>query len=107
MEDARASEKEIKVVEAPALKENKSKLSSTDNNLASVEVSGRFQISVIAKYLSIPTKELEVLNPQFNQTVASGKMYILKLPKDRLEIFEAHKNEILQASLQLLYSIKE
>jgi membrane-bound lytic murein transglycosylase D len=107
MEDARAPEKEIKAVEVSPLKGNKPNLGSAASNLASIEVSGRFQISVIAKYLSISTKELEVLNPLFNQTVASGKMYTLKLPKDRLEIFEAHKNEILQASLQLLYSIKE
>jgi len=107
MEDARASEKEMQAVEVSPLKENKTKSTSLESNLAFVEVSGRFQISVIAKYLSIPTKELEVLNPQFNQTVASGKRYTLKLPKDRLEIFEAHKNEILQASIQLLYSIKE
>jgi hypothetical protein len=39
--------------------------------------------------------------------VAAGNSYNLKLPKDKLEMFEAHKNDILQASLQLLYTIKE
>jgi membrane-bound lytic murein transglycosylase D len=78
-----------------------------NQNMVSIEVSGRFQISIIAKYLSIAVKELEQLNPKFDQTVAAGKLYSLKLPKDRLEIFEARKNVILQASLQALYFIKE
>ena len=72
-----------------------------------VEVSGRFKIALIAAYLKLSEKELSALNPRFDQTVAAGKTYSLKIPKDRLEIFEAHKNDILQASLQSLYTIKE
>jgi membrane-bound lytic murein transglycosylase D len=72
-----------------------------------VQVSGRFRIKIIAAYLKIAEKELAALNPQFDQIVSTGKSYSLKLPKDRLEIFEAHKNDILQASLQSLYSIQE
>lgn len=83
------------------------KSSYTENNLVSIELSGRFQIAIIAKYLSLSPKELAGLNPRFDQTVATGKTYTLKFPKDRLEIFEARKNEILQASLELLYTIKE
>ncbi len=74
---------------------------------AEVKVSGRFRISVIAQYLNIAEKELSLLNPKFDQLLGSGKSYSLKLPKDKLEIFEAHKNDILQASLQSLYLIKE
>jgi membrane-bound lytic murein transglycosylase D len=72
-----------------------------------VEVSGRFKISLIAKYLNIDLKELVSLNPKFDQIVSSGKKYALKLPKGSLEKFEAHKNDILQASLQSLYVIQE
>jgi membrane-bound lytic murein transglycosylase D len=72
-----------------------------------VEVSGRFKISLIAKYLNIDLKELAGLNPKFDQIVSSGKKYTLKLPKGSLEKFEAHKNDILQASLQSLYVIQE
>ena len=75
--------------------------------LIEVSVSGRYKIAVIAAYLDIVEKELSVLNPKFDQIVATGKTYTLKLPKDKLEKFEARKNDILQASLQSLYSIKE
>jgi len=76
-------------------------------NYGEAIVSGRYKISIIAQYLNVSEKELSVLNPKFDQVVGSGKSYLLKLPKDKLEIFEAHKNDILQASLQYLYSIKE
>jgi membrane-bound lytic murein transglycosylase D len=77
------------------------------DNLKSVNVSGRFRIAIIAKYLALSEKELSILNPNFDKVVASGKSYALKIPGDRLEIFEARKNDILQASLQSLYAIQE
>lgn len=86
-------------------KTGKPLLSATD--MKEVTVSGRYRLNVIADFLKMLPKELEALNPKFDQIVSSGKSYSLKLPKDRLEIFEAHKNDILQASLQSLYSIKE
>ncbi len=95
----------VNVQSAAKLKKENSILLQTD--LREIIVSGRFRISVIATYLKLDEKELSLMNPKFDQTVSSGKSYSLKMPKDRLEIFEAHKNDILQASLQSLYSIKE
>jgi len=86
-------------------KKGASVLLQTD--LKEVTISGRFKIAVIAAYLNIVEKELIALNPKFDQVVATGKSYTLKLPKDMLEKFEARKNDILQASLQSLYTIKE
>lgn len=40
------------------------------------------------------------------KTLSQGKPFNLTLPKGRLEIFEAHKKEILQASIKGLYEIK-
>lgn len=95
----------IKVSAAAKSKKENSILLQTD--FREIIVSGRFRISVIAAYLKVDEKALNAINPKFDQTVSSGKSFPLKLPKDKLEIFEAHKNDILQASLQSLYSIKE
>ncbi len=92
---------------ANEVKDKKGTSQVNHQDMASVEVSGRFQIAAIAQFLGMDVKALAMTNPKFDQTVAAGKMYMLKLPKDKLQIFEAHKNDILQASLQLLYSIKE
>ena len=78
-----------------------------ETKISEVPVSGRYRIAIIAQYLKLAEKELAALNPNFDQVVASGKDYKLRLPSNMLEIFEAHKNDILQASLQSLYSIKE
>ena len=72
-----------------------------------VEVSGRYKISLIANYLNLDPIALSLLNPKFDQVVAAGKTYKLKLPLGMLEKFEASKFDILQASLQSLYNIKE
>ncbi len=104
-EDALASNAGGKLITSDKQKKGTSLVLQTD--FKEVQVSGRFRIKVIADYLKIAEKELSALNPQFDQIVSTGKSYSLKLPKDRLEIFEAHKNDILQASLQSLYSIQE
>jgi membrane-bound lytic murein transglycosylase D len=72
-----------------------------------VVISGRYKINVIATYLNLDPKDLSILNPKFDQVVSTGKQYSLKLPMGSLEKFEARKFDILQASLQSLYSIKE
>ncbi len=76
-------------------------------DIKEIKISGRYRAIVIAQYLNVSEKELLILNPKLNEVVASGKVYTLKLPSDKAKIFEARKNDILQASLQSLYSIKE
>ncbi len=105
-EDAHASDESGKV-SASDESGNKGGSVLLQTNLKEVIVSGRYRIAIIGQYLNIDLKELSILNPKFDQTVSSGKSYALKLPIGMLEKFEAHKNDILQASLQSLYSIKE
>ena len=78
-----------------------------NDQLQTYTLSGRFRIAIIAQYLNLDITALSALNPGFDKIVASGKSYALKIPKDRVEIIEAHKNDILQASIQSLYKIKE
>ena len=96
-----------KLYGASDVKDNKGPAILLPIDLKEITISGRFRMAQIAAYLKITEKELSLLNPNFDKVVATGKSYTLKLPKDKLEIFEAHKNDILQASLQSLYSIKE
>jgi len=103
----RASDDIGKANGASSTKAKKSTSDLLQIDFKEVVVSGRYRINVIASFLKISEKDLSVLNPKFDQTVSAGKWYTLKLPKDKLEIFEAHKNDILQASLQSLYRIKE
>mgnify|MGYP000017504291 CR=1 FL=1 len=86
------------------------KMKKTDRNISNesfdvVLISGRYQLAIIAKMLSINLQFLQENNPGIEKLLASGKSYELKLPKGMLEKFEARKNEILQASLNALFAI--
>ena len=71
-----------------------------------VIISGRYKLSVIAIWIKISESQLAQLNPIMEKTLSQGKRYNLTLPKGGVEIFEAHKKEILQASIKGLYEIK-
>ena len=87
------------------VKIKKSERSSTNEGIDIVIISGRYQLAIIAKILSIDVKFLQENNPGIEKLLASGKSYELKLPKGMLDKFEARKNDILQASLNALYAI--
>ena len=106
-EDASASDKWDYVNGASESKDKKRTNILLQSQFQEVLVSGRYKITVIANYLNLDPKDLSILNPKFDQVVAAGKQYTLKLPMGSLEKFEARKFDILQASLQSLYSIKE
>ena len=83
------------------------KKDTTIDKLARLEIKGRYSAQIIAQFISFPIEKLMDLNPQIEKVLATGKSFELILPQDKLEIFEAHKNEILQASIQSLYKIRD
>jgi membrane-bound lytic murein transglycosylase D len=66
-------------------------------------ISGRFNAKTMASSLKMPVAYLKELNPNMDQQLSSGKSYTLTLPTKEAKLFEAHKNQILQASIQSLY----
>jgi membrane-bound lytic murein transglycosylase D len=83
------------------------KKEAVNDNLARLEIKGRYSAQIIAQFVSFPLEKLMNLNPQIEKVLSTGKSFELILPKDKLEIFEANKNEILQASIQSLYKIRD
>ena len=76
---------------------------NTSLGLERIVISGRFNAKTIAIWLKMPLTYLKELNPNMDQQLATGKSYTLVLPTKEAKIFEAHKNQILQASIQSLY----
>ena len=66
-------------------------------------ISGRYNAKTIASWLKMPLQNLKELNPNMDQQLSAGKSYTLILPAKEAKIFEAYKNQILQASIQSLY----
>lgn len=77
---------------------------STDELAGSaiVEVSGRYRSSVLVQQLSLDSVQFHKWNPGFDKTLSAGKKYSLRLPKDKLPVFEAIKGQLLMESLKLL-----
>lgn len=85
----------------PSFKTNSSFVST--NNLAVLQISGKYSIPVIAKYLSMSISELNRLNPGFNKLLeGSSGAYNFRLPPDKMVIFKDKKNTILNESVELL-----
>ena len=79
------------------------KISTESAGMEKMMIAGRFNSKTIAIWLKMPLINLKELNPNMDQQLASGKSYTLVLPAKEAKIFEAYKNQILQASIQSLY----
>lgn len=82
--------------------EQRTVITSADSTLCSVEVSGRYNAALICKQLQILSAYFNQLNPGFAAQLASGKKYTMYLPKEKKNLFDATKQQILEQSIQQL-----
>jgi membrane-bound lytic murein transglycosylase D len=74
-------------------------------DIKSITVSGKYYSSVIARHVSMDQNTFNRYNPDFDKKMASAdNAYELKLPADKMELFQANKYTILNESVQLLLS---
>ena len=80
------------------------KLNKDESNSAvTLNVSGKYISSVISKYVMMDETEFNRYNPDFDKVMASASSnYEIKLPADKLELFNANKYQILNESIQAL-----
>lgn len=74
-----------------------------DPNIEKLTITGRYSSVVIAKNLLMDMNKFNELNPGFDAGIAStSNSYDLRLPKEKMKVFIANKNAILNESVQLL-----
>jgi membrane-bound lytic murein transglycosylase D len=66
-----------------------------------VNVSGKYNSTVIAQILNISVVEFNRLNPGFDKQLAMGNSYELRLPSEKAILFQAQKPQILEQSIKL------
>lgn len=82
---------------------NTSLLSAEElDNSTVINITGRYQSLVIANELNLDIQQFNKWNPGFEKTLATGKEYSMRLPKDKAGLFEAKKQQLLAASLRAL-----
>ena len=72
------------------------------DNLKSVEIQGRYNSTLMAKYLQIDAAYLSKINPGLNEALNRGTTYNLQLPADKMILFTELKPQLLKESVQLL-----
>lgn len=75
-----------------------------DEIFSSVEinVTGKYRLEAIAKKLEMSVAELDRYNPGFAKAMASAENnYDLRIPKEKMKLFLAEKDEMLKESVQM------
>jgi len=75
---------------------------AADSNVELVPVTGKYNSIVIAQKLQMNIAEFNKLNPGFDKQMASTGTYSMRLPADKVLLFQANKPQILEQSIRLL-----
>ncbi len=79
-----------------------------DTTSDALSVSGRYIATVIAKNLDMDINDFNRYNPGFDNMLATGASYDLRLPNGKMDLFVANKYPILNECVeQLLGDVKE
>jgi membrane-bound lytic murein transglycosylase D len=78
----------------------------TTGGMLSEKITGRYNSLIIAKYILLDIQSFNILNPNFDATLAKNDSEIeLRLPKDKMKLFKENKLQIMNESLHLYLSI--
>lgn len=81
---------------------NLEKLTEQDlNNSAVLRISGKYNSLAITKSIGMDMDQFNLYNPGFDKEVVS-QGYDMRLPKDKMELFNNNRQDILNQSIQLL-----
>jgi membrane-bound lytic murein transglycosylase D len=69
---------------------------------ATVNIYGKYNSVVIANTLMMDILVFNQLNPNIDNVLATGGIYPLRIPSEKVEMFQAKKIEILKQSVELL-----
>jgi membrane-bound lytic murein transglycosylase D len=72
------------------------------NTTTAYNITGRFNSSVILKYIDMEVAEFNRYNPDFDNKIAVDGKYELRLPTQKMNTFVSKRYEILEESIQSL-----
>ena len=81
------------------------KVNLTDEELANLQIqtiSGKFNSLVIAKNLNMDILEFNRMNPDFDHLINNNGSFDLRLPEDKMQLFQAGKYQILNECVQIM-----
>ncbi|MBD0331332.1 MAG: lytic transglycosylase domain-containing protein [Chitinophagaceae bacterium] len=74
----------------------------SDANTEVMTISGKYNSVVIAQNIQMDIYQFNKLNPNFDKVIAIDGTYDLRLPSEKVILFQANKPQILEQSIRLL-----
>lgn len=71
-------------------------------NAEAMNVTGKYNSLVLAQQIQMNIVEFNKLNPNFDKQLAANGMYTLRLPADKMLLFQANKPQILEQSIRMV-----
>ncbi|MEO8710514.1 MAG: lytic transglycosylase domain-containing protein [Parafilimonas sp.] len=71
-------------------------------NAATINIYGKYNSVVIANTLMMDISAFNQLNPDIDNALAKGDVYPLRIPADKVQLFQSKKIDILKQSVELL-----
>lgn len=68
--------------------------------MQSLSINGRYNAAVVSNNLLMDIIQFNNLNPGFDETLKKGQSFMLRLPPDKMDLFKAKRQQILQESVQ-------
>ena len=75
-----------------------------DSNTSVLNVTGKYNSIAITQVLQMDLTEFNRLNPNFDKQLSANGSYEMKLPNDKMTLFQANKPQILEQSIRLMLS---
>lgn len=76
----------------------------SDANTTVLNVSGKYNSTAIVQNTQMNIVDFNKLNPNFDKDLSANGSYNLRLPNDKMLLFQANKQQILDQSIQILLS---
>jgi len=70
-----------------------------------LNITGKYNSLVIAQFIQMNIVEFSRLNPNFDKSLATNGSIDLRLPADKMVLFQANKPQILEQSIKLLLTM--
>jgi membrane-bound lytic murein transglycosylase D len=86
-------------------KETEAYTAVVDASTAMINVSGKYNSGAIMQVVGIDMMEFNRLNPNFDRQLSASGSYELRLPNDKMLLFQANKPMILDQSIRLMVNM--
>ncbi|MCU7547956.1 lytic transglycosylase domain-containing protein [Chitinophagaceae bacterium LB-8] len=81
------------------------KPAADDDKSETMNVSGKYNSLIIAQVIQIDLVAFNRLNPNFDKLLSANGSYDMRLPSDKMLLFQANKPQILEQSIRLMLTM--